>query len=199
MDGEGSAPVSSANLGRWHCKRRSPGRHVWSLGRSSRSWPAPTGQGNWPQPLYPRSVGRRGRPSPISPTSSAIPAIGQVAVRAGIQRGICDEATVLTSATCIWWASPMFSPAWDRAAANCSQSLGSSHRLRRSNLEPGRRFANHLDFQAKFDAWCETMNRRVHRTIRAVLVDRLLEEFGRMRPPPDRLPDTDRRAGVRVA
>jgi hypothetical protein len=68
----------------------------------------------------------------------------------------------------------------------------------RSNFEPGRRFANHLDFQAQFDVWCDRVNERVHRTIRAVPVERLVEERARMRPLPNRLPDTDRRTVVRV-
>ena len=76
--------------------------------------------------------------------------------------------------------------------------LERSHRFMRSNFEPGRRFANHLDFQDQFDAWCERVNQRVHRTIRAVPVERLVQERARMRPLPERLPDTDRRTVVRV-
>ncbi len=76
--------------------------------------------------------------------------------------------------------------------------LERSHRFLRSNFEPGRRFANHLDFQDQFDNWCDRVNRRVHRTIRAVPVERLAEEQTRMRRLPDRLPDTDRRSVVRV-
>ncbi|MEO8965939.1 MAG: IS21 family transposase [Solirubrobacteraceae bacterium] len=76
--------------------------------------------------------------------------------------------------------------------------LERSHRFLRSNFEPGRRFANHLDFQDQFDSWCDRANQRVHRTIRAVPVERLAEERTRMRPLPDQLPDTDRRAVVRV-
>jgi hypothetical protein len=77
--------------------------------------------------------------------------------------------------------------------------LERSHRFMRSNFEPGRRFANPLDFQLQFDGWCEKVNRRVHRTTRAVPAERLVEERGRMRPLPERLPDTDRRQVVRVA
>ena len=76
--------------------------------------------------------------------------------------------------------------------------LERSHRFLRSNFEPGRRFANHLDFQAQFDGWCDRVNRRVHRTIRAVPAERLDEERARMQPLPDWLPDTDRRWVVRV-
>jgi transposase len=76
--------------------------------------------------------------------------------------------------------------------------LERSHRFLRTNFEPGRRFANHLDFQAQFDGWCDRVNQRVHRTIRAVPTERLVEERVRMRPLPDRPPDTDRRLVVRV-
>ena len=76
--------------------------------------------------------------------------------------------------------------------------LERSHRFMRSNFEPGRRFANHLDFQAQFDSWCDRVNQRVHRTIRAVPAERLVEERSRMRPMPVALPDTGRRMVVRV-
>jgi hypothetical protein len=76
--------------------------------------------------------------------------------------------------------------------------LERSHRFMRSNFEPGRRFANPLDFQLQFDSWCEKVNRRVHRTTRAVPAERLAWERARMRPLPERLPDTDRRQVVRV-
>ena len=62
----------------------------------------------------------------------------------------------------------------------------------------GRRFANPLDFQLQLDGWCDRVNRRVHRTIRAVPAERLIEERVRMRPLPPRLPDTDRRFVMRV-
>jgi hypothetical protein len=76
--------------------------------------------------------------------------------------------------------------------------LERSHRFMRSNFVPGRRFANHLDFQDQLDSWCDRVNQRVHRTIRAVPVERLVGERMRMRPLPDRLPDLDRRTVVRV-
>ena len=77
-------------------------------------------------------------------------------------------------------------------------ALERSHRFMRTNFEPGRMFANHLDFQDRLDAWTEKANRRVHRTIRAVPVERLAEEHQRMRPLPARMPDLDRRHVVRV-
>jgi transposase len=76
--------------------------------------------------------------------------------------------------------------------------LERSHRFMRTNFEPGRRFANHLDFQDQFDSWCDRVNQRVHRTIRAVPIERLVEERAQMRALPERLPDMDRRSVVRV-
>ena len=46
--------------------------------------------------------------------------------------------------------------------------LERSHRFMRTNFEPGRVFANHLDFQDRLDAWTDKANERIHRTIRAV-------------------------------
>jgi transposase len=78
-------------------------------------------------------------------------------------------------------------------------ALERSHRFMRSNFEPGRVFANHLDFQDRLDAWTEKANGRVHRTIRAVPAERLVEEQRRMRPlPAAGMPDTDRRQVIRV-
>jgi hypothetical protein len=68
----------------------------------------------------------------------------------------------------------------------------------RSNFEPGRVFANHLDYQDRLDAWCEKANRRKHRTTRQVPDERLAEEKTRMRQLPARMPDVDRRTVVRV-
>ena len=76
--------------------------------------------------------------------------------------------------------------------------LERSHRFMRSNFEPGRVFANHLDFQDRLDTWAEKVNGRVHRTIRAVPTERLAEEKSRMRLVPARMPDTDRCQVVRV-
>jgi hypothetical protein len=77
-------------------------------------------------------------------------------------------------------------------------ALERSHRFMRSNFEPGRVFANHLDFQDRLDAWTEKANGRVHRTIRQVPAERLVEEKSRMRSLPARMPDTDRRWVLRV-
>jgi hypothetical protein len=86
----------------------------------------------------------------------------------------------------------------DRGDAQAKGALERSHRFMRSNFLPGRTFANPIDFQLQLDGWCERVNRRVHRTLRAVPVERLLAERERMRVLPARLPDTDRRFVTRV-
>jgi transposase len=67
-----------------------------------------------------------------------------------------------------------------------------------TNFEPGRMFANELDFQDQFDAWSVRVNARQHRTIRARPADRLIEELELMGPLPETVPDTDRRWVLRV-
>jgi len=90
---------------------------------------------------------------------------------------------------------------WYFCEAKDPQAKGVVERLQlylESNFEPGRQFANHLDFQLQLDAWFEKANGRGHRTIRARPVDRLTEERQVMRPLPERPPDTDRRWVTRV-
>ena len=82
--------------------------------------------------------------------------------------------------------------------AQAKGALERSHRFMRTNFEPARRFANPLDFQLQLDDWCERVNRRVHRSVRAVPAERLLEERGRMPSLPATMPDTDRRQVLRV-
>jgi transposase len=77
-------------------------------------------------------------------------------------------------------------------------ALERSHRFMRTNFEPARSFANELDYQLQLDEWCANVNARVHRTTRAVVAERLAEERERMRPLPERLPDTERRFVMRV-
>ena len=67
-----------------------------------------------------------------------------------------------------------------------------------TNFEPGRCFANQLDFQLQLDAWFEKANARMHKTLRARPIDRLIEERAVMRALPEREPDVDRRWMVRV-
>jgi transposase len=67
------------------------------------------------------------------------------------------------------------------------------------SFEPGRRFANELDFQLQLDGWFdERANPRVHKTLRCRPIDRLIEERRVMAPLPERPPDTDRRWVLRV-
>jgi transposase len=67
------------------------------------------------------------------------------------------------------------------------------------SFEPGRTFANELDFQLQLDTWfSERANPRMHKTLRCRPVDRLLEERAVMAPLPEVAPDTDRRWVLRV-
>jgi Mu transposase-like protein len=68
-----------------------------------------------------------------------------------------------------------------------------------TNFEPGRVFANELDFQDQLDAWFVKANQRTHKTLRARPVDRLAEELEVMAPLPAAMPDVDRRWVTRVA
>jgi hypothetical protein len=67
-----------------------------------------------------------------------------------------------------------------------------------TNFEPGRRFANELDFQDQLDGWFAKANARTHRGIRARPVDRLAEELQVMAPLPTVTPDCARRWTMRV-
>jgi transposase len=68
-----------------------------------------------------------------------------------------------------------------------------------TNFEPGRAFANELDYQLQLDQWFEKANARTHKTLRCRPADRLAEEREVMAPLPARPPDTDRRFVTRVA
>lgn len=67
-----------------------------------------------------------------------------------------------------------------------------------TNFEPGRRFANELDFQNQLDGWFGKINGRIHKTLRARPADRLARELEVMRPLPTAAPDVDRRWVTRV-
>jgi transposase len=68
------------------------------------------------------------------------------------------------------------------------------------SFEPGRRFANELDFQLQLDAWFDgRANARQHKTLRCRPVDRLVEERQVMAPLPAVGPDVDRRWATRVS
>jgi len=67
------------------------------------------------------------------------------------------------------------------------------------SFEPGRCFANELDYQLQLDCWfSERANPRMHKTLRARPIDRLIEERAVMAPLPAP-PDVDRRWVLRVA
>jgi hypothetical protein len=86
----------------------------------------------------------------------------------------------------------------DSGDAEAKGLLERSHRFLRSSFEPGRRFANELDYRAQLDGWTDGANSRTHRTTRAVPAERLAEERRRMRPLPGGRPETDRRFVWRV-
>jgi transposase len=82
------------------------------------------------------------------------------------------------------------------------QAKGVSERLQgfmETSFEPGRSFANELDFQDQLDRWfSERANVRLHRTLRERPIDRLERERESMRPLPEPGPDLDRRIVLRV-
>jgi hypothetical protein len=81
------------------------------------------------------------------------------------------------------------------------QAKGAVERLQgyaETNFEPGRTFANHLDFQDQLDHWFIKINARTHKTLRARPVDRLAHELQAMASLPERMPDTTRRWTIRV-
>jgi transposase len=81
------------------------------------------------------------------------------------------------------------------------QAKGAVERLQgfaETNFEPGRRFANELDFQDQLDAWFAKVNARTHKTLRARPVDRLAGELEVMAPLPAKMPDSARRWTTRV-
>jgi transposase len=82
------------------------------------------------------------------------------------------------------------------------QAKGAVERLQgyaETNFEPGRTFANELDFEEQLDDWFTKVNGRTHKTLRARPVDRLEQELEVMAPLPLSAPDVDRRWVTRVA
>jgi transposase len=82
------------------------------------------------------------------------------------------------------------------------QAKGAVERLQgyaETNFEPGRVFANELDFQDQLDAWFSKVNARTHKTLRARPVDRLRDEHAVMARLPERMPDCAKRWTMRVA
>ncbi|MBA3748060.1 MAG: IS21 family transposase [Solirubrobacterales bacterium] len=91
---------------------------------------------------------------------------------------------------------------WHFCDARDPQAKGVVERLQdfmERSFEPGRCFANELDFQLQLDVWFdERANARMHKTLRARPIDRLIEERDVMAPLPASMPDTDRRWVLRV-
>ena len=68
-----------------------------------------------------------------------------------------------------------------------------------TSFEPGRSFANEIDFADQLDAWFDTRaNVRTHRGLRCRPVDRLGEDLAAMAPLPGDRPDLDPRIVLRV-
>jgi transposase len=82
------------------------------------------------------------------------------------------------------------------------QAKGVTERLQdflERSFEPGRCFANELDYQLQLETWfCDRANARTHKTLRCRPIDRLIEERQVMAPLPKAGPDVDRRWTVRV-
>jgi transposase len=91
---------------------------------------------------------------------------------------------------------------WYLCRARDPQAKGVVERLQgfmETSFEPGRRFANHLDYQHQLDEWFSVRaNGRVHKTLRCRPADRLGDDIAAMRPLPTRAPETDHRWVVRV-
>jgi len=91
---------------------------------------------------------------------------------------------------------------WHFCAKGDPQAKGVVERLQgfmERSFEPGRCFANELDYQLQLDTWfTERANARTHKTLRARPIDRLADERQTMAPLPAVGPDTDRRWVLRV-
>jgi transposase len=82
------------------------------------------------------------------------------------------------------------------------QAKGAVERLHgyaETNFEPGRAFANELDYQDQLDSWFQKINARTHKTLRERPIDRLATEREAMARLPETMPDTTRRWVTRVA
>jgi len=90
---------------------------------------------------------------------------------------------------------------WHLCEAGDPQAKGVVERLQEyleTNFEPGRSFANEVDFADQLDGWFGKANRRIHRTLRCRPVDRLAEDLAAMAPLPEAPPDLDPRIVLRV-
>jgi transposase len=92
---------------------------------------------------------------------------------------------------------------WYLCEARDPQAKGVVERLQgfiETSFEPGRSYANHVDFQLQLDDWfTRRANGRVHKTLRCRPADRLGEDRAAMLALPEHVPDTDRRWVVRVS
>jgi Integrase core domain len=92
---------------------------------------------------------------------------------------------------------------WRFCAPADPQAKGCVERLQdfmERSFEPGRSFANELDFALQLDDWFDRRaNARMHKTLRARPIDRLVEERAVMAPLPAERPDVDRRWVTRVS
>jgi transposase len=92
---------------------------------------------------------------------------------------------------------------WHFCARADPQAKGCVERLQdflERSFEPGRVFANELDYQLQLDTWFDQRaNARIHKTLKARPHDRLIEEQQLMAALPQVAPDTDRRWVLRVA
>ena len=91
---------------------------------------------------------------------------------------------------------------WHFCAPADPQAKGCVERMQdfiERSFEPGRAFANELDFQLQLDHWFESRaNPRQHKTLRARPIDRLVEERQAMAALPASAPESDRRWVLRV-
>ncbi len=116
---------------------------------------------------------------------------GEVCLHAGSGRPTESYAAFCGQLKCDWCFCEPADP----------QAKGVVERLQgylETNFEPGRRFANHLDFQLQLDAWFAKANQRTHKTLRCRPVDRLAEELATMTRLPARELDLDERHVIRV-
>jgi len=91
---------------------------------------------------------------------------------------------------------------WYLCEAADPQAKGVVERLQgymETSFEPGRSFANEIDFADQLDRWFDTRaNLRTHRALRCRPVDRLDEDLAAMRLLPPEPPDLDPRVVLRV-
>jgi transposase len=91
---------------------------------------------------------------------------------------------------------------WHFCEPRDPQAKGGVERLQdfmEKSFEPGRCYANELDYQLQLDGWFDDRaNPRMHKTLRCRPIDRLIEERTVMAALPVAGPDTDRRWVLRV-